>query len=257
MFRMLRLNPPHGWNAVAWELGIVTLGVLIALAAQQWAESLNWKSKVAEGSDLLADEAFDNVGTSIEFYAAAPCMLAQVDRARRNLALPATARPPYTLYSDEFGRFAVRTPLRPLYESTWNSLLADGTMAHMGRQQFSKYARLFETARKLSETAIVVDDRAQGLLVLARSGMFDMATTMRLSETAERLAQSISFGRMVAVRNIQAYVALGLSIDEERLKNQLEAQSPTLTACRRANLPIADWRKAFDEQVSPITIGRS
>ena len=31
MFRMLRLKPPHGWNAVAWELSVVVLGVLIAL----------------------------------------------------------------------------------------------------------------------------------------------------------------------------------------------------------------------------------
>lgn len=27
MFRMIGLKPPHGWNAVAWELGIVTLWV--------------------------------------------------------------------------------------------------------------------------------------------------------------------------------------------------------------------------------------
>ena len=32
MFRLLKLKPPHGWNAVGWELGIVTLGVVIALA---------------------------------------------------------------------------------------------------------------------------------------------------------------------------------------------------------------------------------
>ena len=40
MFRLFKLRPPHGWNAVAWELGIVTLGVLIALAAQQLVEAL-------------------------------------------------------------------------------------------------------------------------------------------------------------------------------------------------------------------------
>jgi hypothetical protein len=28
MLRLTKLTPPHGWNAVAWELGIVTLGVL-------------------------------------------------------------------------------------------------------------------------------------------------------------------------------------------------------------------------------------
>jgi len=45
MFRMLKLNPPHGWNSVAWELAIVTVGVILALAAQQWADNLNAHSK--------------------------------------------------------------------------------------------------------------------------------------------------------------------------------------------------------------------
>jgi len=41
MFRLLKLKPPHGWNAVAWELAIVTLGVVFALIAQQLAENAN------------------------------------------------------------------------------------------------------------------------------------------------------------------------------------------------------------------------
>ena len=32
MFRMLKLKPPHGWNAVGWELVIVVVGVLLAFA---------------------------------------------------------------------------------------------------------------------------------------------------------------------------------------------------------------------------------
>ena len=31
MFKSLKLKPPHGWNAVVWDLAIVTVGVLIAL----------------------------------------------------------------------------------------------------------------------------------------------------------------------------------------------------------------------------------
>ena len=44
MFRLLKLKPPHGWNAVIWELAIVTLGVLVALAAQELASSLDDRS---------------------------------------------------------------------------------------------------------------------------------------------------------------------------------------------------------------------
>ena len=181
-------------------------------------------------------------------------MTAQVERARRNLTGPASAREPLKPYDDGFGAFVVRTPLRPLYESTWNSLLTDGTIAHMGRAQFAKYANLFETARKLSETAIRADDQAQGLLVLARPIEFDQATTARLAESTERLGQSIAFGRAVAIRNIEAYRALGLTLDEERLTKQLEASSPTLAVCRRAKLPIDDWRKAGSETLLPLAI---
>ena len=41
MFRLLKLQPPHGWRAVMWELAIVTIGVVVALGAQQWAENFS------------------------------------------------------------------------------------------------------------------------------------------------------------------------------------------------------------------------
>ena len=48
MFRLLKVKPPHGWNAVAWELGIVTVGVLIALAAQQFVDDLHWRGELRD-----------------------------------------------------------------------------------------------------------------------------------------------------------------------------------------------------------------
>ena len=47
MFRLLKVRPPNGWNAVAWELVIVTLGVLLALGAQQMAETVNQRFGLA------------------------------------------------------------------------------------------------------------------------------------------------------------------------------------------------------------------
>jgi hypothetical protein len=56
MFRLLKLTPPHGWNAVGWELAIVTLGVLIALGAQQVAQSINDRSTAAQTRTEVRDE---------------------------------------------------------------------------------------------------------------------------------------------------------------------------------------------------------
>ena len=56
MFRMIRLNPPNGWNAVAWELAIVVVGVLIALGAQQAVEERRWRDEVRLTEDALTIE---------------------------------------------------------------------------------------------------------------------------------------------------------------------------------------------------------
>lgn len=55
-------KPLHGWRALAGEVGIIVLGVLIALAAEQSVENLHWRHQVREtrsgmDAELSHDEA--------------------------------------------------------------------------------------------------------------------------------------------------------------------------------------------------------
>ena len=63
MFRLLKLRPPHGWSAVAWELAIVTLGVLIALGAQQFVDDQHWRSEVRDFRTVVRAEISNNLAT--------------------------------------------------------------------------------------------------------------------------------------------------------------------------------------------------
>lgn len=63
MFRMLKLHPPNGWAAVWWELVIVTLGVLIALVAEQFVENRHWAAQVALFRDAVHAELAEDLGT--------------------------------------------------------------------------------------------------------------------------------------------------------------------------------------------------
>ena len=74
MFRLIKLKPPHGWNAVAWELAIVTLGVVIALAAQQIVESLHDRSTAAQTREEVADELNSNLMSLALRQSAEPCI---------------------------------------------------------------------------------------------------------------------------------------------------------------------------------------
>ncbi len=59
----MKIKPPQGWNAVAWELAIVTLGVLIALGAQQFADNLHWQGEVRAFRKAVRAEISNNLAT--------------------------------------------------------------------------------------------------------------------------------------------------------------------------------------------------
>jgi hypothetical protein len=94
MFRMLKLKPPHGWNAVAWELGIVVLGVLIALAAQQMADAWQWRQKVAVVRQSIMAELANNRARWEENLVAVRCASKEIDQLDAWAAAPAGPPPP-------------------------------------------------------------------------------------------------------------------------------------------------------------------
>lgn len=74
MFRLLRLKPPNGWNAVGWELLIVAAGVLLALGAQQAVETLNQRREAAETREALTNEIKETLAILELRRAAQPCI---------------------------------------------------------------------------------------------------------------------------------------------------------------------------------------
>ena len=83
MFRMLKLRPPHGWNAVGWELAIVTVGVLLALGTQELAQSLHWRSEVKETRTALNAELSRDLAAFDYRLATSPCIIARMTELRK------------------------------------------------------------------------------------------------------------------------------------------------------------------------------
>ena len=86
MFRLLKLNPPHGWNAVGWGLAIVTIGVLIALAAQQVVTWLTDQSTAAETRAEVADELNSDLMSIALRRSAEPCIERRLAELRAIIA---------------------------------------------------------------------------------------------------------------------------------------------------------------------------
>lgn len=56
-------KPVHGWRALLGEIGVIVIGVLIALAAEQTVEWLHWRSELRETRQALNQELARAVGS--------------------------------------------------------------------------------------------------------------------------------------------------------------------------------------------------
>src|SRR3954447_17039001 len=55
-------KPLHGWREFAGEVGIIVIGVLIALSAEQVVETLHWRHEVRETRKALDAELSRDLG---------------------------------------------------------------------------------------------------------------------------------------------------------------------------------------------------
>ena len=74
MFRLMKLRPPHGWSAVIWELAIVTLGVVVALAAQQIVQAAQNRSTADDTRAEVTDELNSDLMSMALRQSIEPCI---------------------------------------------------------------------------------------------------------------------------------------------------------------------------------------
>lgn len=72
--RLEWLKPREGWRAFAGEVGVVVLGVLLALGAQQLAQSFNERREAAETRATLTGEIKESLAVLELRRAAQPCI---------------------------------------------------------------------------------------------------------------------------------------------------------------------------------------
>jgi hypothetical protein len=145
-------EPLHGWRAFAGEVGVIVLGVLIALAAQELAESLSWRAKVNAALGDMNNELGSGDGPeAYERLAIRDCVASHLARARA--AVESGDRAESRILIDSFW-----VPNR-----TWDSLARDAAntadvAAHMSHDTMLQYRIAYEMVpdmQRLSEKQLV------------------------------------------------------------------------------------------------------
>lgn len=155
-----KLRPRDGWRVFAGEVGVIVLGVLIALAAQQAVDEWRWSKEVARTKADLDKEILLNVALGAERVAINPCLTGRLGELGKKLAGSdgQWAANPYrtgrSLAATSWQwsmPLAYRAPLRSFLSDSWEQAKATGLLLHMNPDEVARYSSIYDAVADLRE----------------------------------------------------------------------------------------------------------
>ena len=234
-------TPLHGWRVLAGEVGIVTLGVLIALGAQQAVSEWVWRSDVRQAEHQLTAESLDNFQYAAERVMVQPCIDAQIDRAIALAMAPAARLTPMAPIPSVTGDVSVRQPSRPYRDSGWTGVVGDGIASHMDNDRRDLYASAYTQIANLREQTSAGDDTINRLNLLLYPIELTPDVRAHLIEDLSAEKRNGRLMTLVGVQIMDQLWALGKAPSAPLIETFLTT-SGTLKLCRDKQLPLGNWR---------------
>ena len=188
-------KPLHGWREFAGEVGIIVVGVLIALAAEQVVEAIHWKQRIHESNKALELELGEAVGQGVVRGDESPCieqrldwLAAVVDEAAKSKHLP------------PIGRIA-----RPQYftwpSGAWQSMVNGEIANHEDREQLQALSGAYDFITDLNQEQLREMDIWTNIYQLVGPGRDFTGEDARAARVA--IGQARTANRMIALGSLR------------------------------------------------------
>ena len=173
-------KPLHGWREFVGEVGIIVVGVLIALGAEQAVETYHWQTKVSEARTQLRHEVGNDLALFDDRISQQQC----VTRRINELAVIVT----------EASATGHLPPLGPISgpgsytypTSVWESHIAAETMTHFPAEQTAAISRAYRFIGLARESSREEEQAWLMLKTMVGPGRpIDPASISRLVEALE------------------------------------------------------------------------
>jgi hypothetical protein len=229
-------KPLHGWREFAGEVGIIVIGVLIALGAQQLVENWQWRSDVRETDQRLREEIATDLSSAYERLAIDHCLQPRLAELRDQLR---ESGPNWTgsratfandVYHSGFPS-VYRTPNRPWSQASWRTALNGGTLDHFSAKRVEEFSRLHDTVDELYQTQAQEVDAAESIGDLAFAGPISTTDRRANLKTVARLdaldARMLFLARLLFEEAGQA----GIGPDPAAVQQAIAQQSAYRGSC--------------------------
>ena len=219
-------KPLHGWREFGGEVGVIVLGVLIALAAAQVVDALRWRQDVAQANQALAIELGDAVGQAHVRVWQSPCVEARldalariVDKAETDGRLPPIGRLPTPRYFT-------------WARGVWDSILSSQIASHYDRHRLDGVSGIYQYISNLNAEQLRELDVWNDLFTLVGPGhSFDHADA---AAARKSISQARFLGRLIgrqSVRLVQSLKLFGVRFDSPTAQSYFTPEDERAGRC--------------------------
>ena len=173
-------KPLHGWREFAGEVGIIVIGVLIALGAEQMVEALHWRYETATLRGNLHREIRDDQWNAALRVMISGCVRQRISRLENELKRPGVAWAADPIEGGDEQRWsaipvAFKFPsMQSFYTiGQWQTVLASGELAHMPDGERNAYSYTYQAIDDLRSFSAQEDALVGRLQPLASDQQLD------------------------------------------------------------------------------------
>ncbi len=230
-------KPLHGWRGFAGDVGVIVLGVLVALGFQQIVEDLHWRADVREAKAALREEVGAHYENATEQAMAAPCIDQQLIGLEKALLAPGPYRP-VPMYRDQF-EYTYRAPSRNWPDDVWRSIISEGVDSHFERHLRLQLADHYASVLRQAALRDEVQTTFLKMRVLGRPIQPDAATRTAMAAELEQARGLYGFLGIISNQILGEIGDMQMTPDRKAVAQDLST-SGTLNFCRAHHLALAN-----------------
>lgn len=220
-------KPLHGWREFLGEVGIIVIGVLIALGAEQVLRTMESHRRAAEAQERIRDELTNVMDLDVERLAIQPCLqsrlrgLTQGLVSRRNdwseLVLP-TQRPFQSTMSEVY-----HSPSRNYVEDAYREALAQGDLNSIEPKQRAGLAGIYKQVDHLQQLNDAEHDLATELAPLQFNRPLSDSDRLTMLATIARLDWTNALMELISHQTIDEFHKLGYQMTPKEISDSRRA----------------------------------
>jgi len=224
-------KPVHTWRELLSEVGVIVIGIAIALTGEQAIEALHWRHRVEAAETSMRGELGLDLAYAAESQAFAPCLKGYVDRLEAAIL---ANRPDI-----EKQLFAAQEPydLNPWRVTAWEAAVSAQVADHLDHRRLDAYAAAFRRVLTERELQFQINDHFSE----AMTGRFGLPKDARVMSDqltgAEKFRSDSVLAQAVSSGLLHDGETLGVEPDREIVKHTRALAAKCMTDL--AALPAA------------------